>query len=50
VGHVYLTSDGGASLSSLYELVALLDDHVEVVDHNTLADMALQRDALLNSQ
>lgn len=50
VGHVYLTSDGGASLESLYEMVALLEDHVSVVDHETLADMALERDALLESQ
>jgi hypothetical protein len=47
VGHVYLTSDGGASPSDLYEMVALLGDHVSVVDQETLADMALQRDALL---
>jgi hypothetical protein len=50
VGHIYLTSDGGASLDSLYQLVALLDDHVEIVDHETLADMALQRDALLHAE
>eukprot|EP00658_Telonema_sp_P-2_P022878 TRINITY_DN19164_c0_g1_i7.p1 TRINITY_DN19164_c0_g1~~TRINITY_DN19164_c0_g1_i7.p1 ORF type:complete len:353 (-),score=68.75 TRINITY_DN19164_c0_g1_i7:426-1484(-) len=40
--HIYLTSDGGASLDTLYQLVPLLDEHVEVVDHGTLARMAVE--------
>ena len=31
--HTYVTSDGGASLDDIYELVGELDDHVEVVHH-----------------
>jgi len=41
VTHIYLTSDGGANIGDLYDLVAALDSHVEVVSHNVLADMAL---------
>jgi len=41
VTHIYLTSDGGGNLQDLYDLVAAFDDHVEVVSHNVLADMAL---------
>eukprot|EP00466_Bigelowiella_natans_P021206 jgi/Bigna1/91286/estExt_fgenesh1_pg.C_950041 len=43
VSYIYLTSDGGARLESLYKLVPLLDEHVSIVDHDTLVDMALQR-------
>ena len=39
--HIYLTSDGGGNLQ--YDLAAAFDDHVEVVSHNVLADMALER-------
>jgi hypothetical protein len=41
VTNIYLTSDGGGNLQDLYDLVAAFDDHVEVVSHNVLADMAL---------
>ncbi len=43
VKHVYLTSDGGLSLDSVYEMVEALDDHVTIVDHRTLIDAALQK-------
>jgi len=39
--HIYLTSDGGASLDTLYQFVALLGEHVQVVGANQLVDMAL---------
>eukprot|EP00656_Telonema_subtile_P031086 TRINITY_DN3406_c0_g1_i1.p1 TRINITY_DN3406_c0_g1~~TRINITY_DN3406_c0_g1_i1.p1 ORF type:complete len:444 (+),score=82.85 TRINITY_DN3406_c0_g1_i1:513-1844(+) len=38
---IYLTSDGGGSLDTLYRLVPLLGEHVRVVNHNQLAKMAL---------
>lgn len=44
VSHIYLTQDGGANLGTLYDLVPLLDEHVEIVNHNILADMAIQRE------
>jgi hypothetical protein len=40
---IYITSDGGGHLDNIYELVSLLDEHVEVVDHQNLIDLALQR-------
>ena len=43
VSYIYLTSDGGASLAQFDALVPLLAPHVEVVDHNTIVAMALQR-------
>ena len=42
VTHIYLTSDGGASLDTLYDLVPLLDSHVSVVSPNVAVQMALQ--------
>lgn len=38
---IYMTSDGGAKLQDFYDLVQELDEHVEVVSHTALADMAL---------
>ena len=43
VAHIYLMSDGGASLDTLYSLVGMLDDHVEVVGATELVDLALQK-------
>lgn len=37
-----MTSDGGGKLQDPYDLVALLDDHVEVVDHEAIADFAVR--------
>ena len=37
---VYLTSDGGGNLEDINNLVAILDDHVEVVGNN-IGDLAL---------
>lgn len=38
---LYMTSDGGAKLQDFYDLVHELDEHVEVVSHTAIADMAL---------
>jgi len=43
VSNIYLTSDGGANLDTLYKLVPQLDEHVQIVNHNTIVDFALQR-------
>jgi hypothetical protein len=37
-----MTTDGGGGLQDPYDLVALLEDHVEVVDHEAIADFALR--------
>jgi hypothetical protein len=42
VAHIYMTSDGGASLEDFEALVPLLAPHVRVVSPNALADLALQ--------
>ena len=41
VGHLYLTSDGGFTIQNLYDMVDMLDDHVEVVNFATLSQMAI---------
>jgi hypothetical protein len=38
---IYMTSDGGANLDTLYKLIPLLAEHVVVVNHNQLTQMAL---------
>ena len=43
VTHIYLTSDGGAGLATLYELVPFLEEHVAVVNMNQLSRFALER-------
>ena len=43
VAHLYVTSDGGADLDLVYEMVRQLAPHVEVVTPNRLIAMALQR-------
>ena len=40
---IYMTSDGGAGLEMMYDLVPQLEEHVQVVSHETLIDLALQR-------
>eukprot|EP00013_Stygamoeba_regulata_P004035 CAMPEP_0177641364 /NCGR_PEP_ID=MMETSP0447-20121125/7026_1 /TAXON_ID=0 /ORGANISM="Stygamoeba regulata, Strain BSH-02190019" /LENGTH=617 /DNA_ID=CAMNT_0019143475 /DNA_START=168 /DNA_END=2021 /DNA_ORIENTATION=+ len=45
VTHIYLTSDGGASLDTLYDMVGALDEHVSIVSTHQLVDLALQRSA-----
>ena len=42
VAHFYVTSDGGADIQDVFDLVALLGEHVQVVDHVSLAQLALQ--------
>lgn len=41
MGAVYTTSDGGFEAKDFYAMVALLDDHVEIVNFETLTQMAL---------
>ena len=43
VCYIYLTSDGGFSISNLYKMIPYLDSHVKVVSHETVTEMALQR-------
>ena len=45
VSAVYVTSDGGADLGDVYDMVAALEDHVEIVDEAALADLALAQEA-----
>ena len=42
VGHLYITSDGGANLDLLYDMVAKLAPHVEIVNHRALTSLALE--------
>ena len=37
VSHIYLTSDGGMNLNTLYTMVAMLDPHVRVVNHEVVS-------------
>jgi len=48
VSHLYLTSDGGMNLPTLYTMVGLLDSHVKVVNHEELTEMARQRSSSLS--
>ncbi len=43
ISWLYLTSDGGGSLQMIYDLVAKLYGHVEVVSHETLTNLAIER-------
>jgi len=38
---IYMTSDGGLNLDLMYEMVQYLDAHIEIVNQNTVVDMAL---------
>jgi hypothetical protein len=49
VSHIYMTQDGGATLNTFYDLVPLLDEHVEIVNHNVIADMAMEREHSLGN-
>lgn len=40
---IYTTTDGGISLNDIYDMVAALDEHVEVVHHQDLVAAALAR-------
>ena len=40
---IYMTSDGGGKLQDPYDLVALLDEHVEVVNYAAVADFAVRQ-------
>jgi len=43
VSHLYVTSDGGADLELVYDMVRRLDAHVEIVGPRTLVAMAIGR-------
>jgi len=47
VSHLYLTSDGGMNLSILYKMISLLEDHVKIVNHEELTEMARQKSSFL---
>jgi hypothetical protein len=38
---IYITSDGGANLDTIYSLIPLLDEHVQLVDDKGIVAMAL---------
>jgi hypothetical protein len=40
---IYLTSDGGGNIDNIYGLVEKLEEHVLVVNHEALTDLAKQR-------
>lgn len=44
VTYVYMTHDGGGKVEDIYQLVGNLSDHVQVVNHNNLVDLALERE------
>lgn len=44
VTYIYLTSDGGANLDTYYNLVPLLEEHVQIVNARAVADLAVQSD------
>lgn len=46
VSHIYVTSDGGASLDSLYDMAFNLEKHVQIVSPDQLTDLALQAHTL----
>jgi len=43
ITQIYITSDGGGNLDMIYELIPKLQEHVQVVNHIALIDLALQR-------
>ena len=43
VSHLYLTSDGGMNLPTLYKMVEMLENHVKVVNHEELTEMARKK-------
>ena len=50
VSHLYLTSDGGMNLQVLYTMIDMLEDHVKVVNHEELTEMARQKTRLSNTK
>merc|ERR1712113_177803 len=50
VSAFYTTSDGGMNMGLIYDTVKLLGEHVEVVNQEVLADMALASHAASTSQ
>ena len=47
VSHLYLTSDGGLKLDMVYRMLDMLDDHVKIVNHEELTEMARLRSQLI---
>lgn len=50
VSAIYTTTDGGSGMQDLYDLVALLGEHVELVDHEALADFALRHHRMVGQR
>lgn len=46
ITHIYVTSDGGASIDNLWELESLLEAHVETVSADALVKLALEREEI----
>ena len=44
VSNIYVTSDGGANIESLINLTRYLDEHVQIVDQESLVKMAFKRE------
>jgi hypothetical protein len=44
VSHIYVTSDGGASLDTIYSLIPLLAEHVQVVGPSQLINLVYQKE------
>ena len=47
VTYVYMSHDQGSTFDTIYQCVQNLTEHVEVVNHNNLVDMALSRENVL---
>jgi len=50
VTHIYTTSDGGFSISDIFDMVDYLDDYVHIVDSDHMVSLAFQRNQLLEQQ
>ena len=46
---IYTTSDGGFTIQNLVDLVGALGEHVQVVDHVTLAEMVAQKEGIFRA-
>jgi hypothetical protein len=44
---IYVTSDGGANLQMLYDLIPFLDEHVHITDPETLVHLAFQAEGMV---
>eukprot|EP00039_Didymoeca_costata_P006727 m.92814 g.92814 ORF g.92814 m.92814 type:complete len:559 (-) comp13366_c0_seq1:1451-3127(-) len=44
--YIYLTSDGGASVTDFFDLAELLAEHVTITDHNSLVEFVREKEQL----